>query len=369
MFMVAGAPDTTYQRGLYHAYYAAIAAPPPMAPPSSSMAPCDTPVHSRHQLLPDVGEGSIDIVETAAQLRVVRYDASFQHSHILDYEFPSDRFELEVCLGGRMTISERSAGEGELTSGGLSVAPLRETKGSITFPAGERYRAVSISGSYSALAPYLGTVGPERFRNALRRVGGAPGAVDRAYLGAGSGDLELSGLAGGLYADIAEFSGRLRQPGVRQTLGLESLITACLSRLVDDELFADGAPGARSAKPPERPVSEHEVSVAHRIPDLLWRHRRDLPTVSELAVSLAMSPRRLAAVHRTVFGTTVMEHHRRRCTEEACRLLATTSWTVEHIAHECGYTSASNFIFAFRRRVGRTPGEYRREMGSGTAVS
>ncbi len=55
-----------------------------------------------------------------------------------------------------------------------------------------------------------------------------------------------------------------------------------------------------------------------------------------------------------------MEYHRRECLERAADLLVETDWTIERIGSEVGYAAASNFVYAFRRRLGCTPAEYRR---------
>lgn len=357
IFTVDGAPGSRHQAERYRAYFRSIAEPLSSGPEQTDGCR-NYPVGVRHRLRSEIGEGMIDVLESASNLRIVRYDVAFRDRHHLEYVFPSDRFELEVCFGGCMEISERRAGEGTLTQGRVSLSPCRKTRGTVVFPAGERYRAVSISGSYPALGPYLGTVGPESFRNELERARNRPGGADGSYLGSGGSDPEIPRLAGQLYSCIPQIAADPHRAGPGRVLGLEALISACCARLADGEEGRQcGDPVASAAR-----FAEHEVAAVRRIPDLLWRRRHALPTVAELAGSLSMSPGRLSEVHRFVFGATVMEHHRRRCTDEACRLLTTTSWTVEHVAHECGYASASNFIFAFRRRLGCTPGQYRREQ-------
>nr|BFE98941.1 hypothetical protein GCM10020241_06170 [Streptoalloteichus tenebrarius] len=97
-----------------------------------------------------------------------------------------------------------------------------------------------------------------------------------------------------------------------------------------------------------------------RVPDLLWQRRHAPPTLAELARASSMSVRRLTTGFRALYGTSVMEHHRRRCLDQAARLLVETDWTVDRIGHEVGYSSASNFVYAFRRDRGITPARFRR---------
>lgn len=345
MFVMDGAPGTAYQRERYSRYFAGIAERTSDGASCRKSTASGISAPSRYTLRPDVGEGTVEVLETASHLRVVRYDVQFHRPHYLGYEFPADRFEVEICVGGSMGISERVAGEGELTQGNVSVAPTRRTQGAVCFPAGTRYRAVSVSGSYSALDPYLGSVGHEHFRTSLR-------TSDRGYLGAVPQRPGLVKLSSDLYTGF----GNITRPGftdVSAVLGFEALITASLAHLVAEPYRDSDDRGVDYA--------DFEGNAVRRVPDMLWSRRHDLPTVRELAGLMSMSPKRLAAVHRSIFGVTVMEHHRRRCADHACRLLTTTTWTVEHIAHDCGYASASYFIYAFRRRLGCTPGEYRQD--------
>ena len=47
--------------------------------------------------------------------------------------------------------------------------------------------------------------------------------------------------------------------------------------------------------------------------------------------------------------------------EHAKTLLRTTDWKIQSIAKECGYSSESSFIRAFRQALGITPNQFRNE--------
>lgn len=84
--------------------------------------------------------------------------------------------------------------------------------------------------------------------------------------------------------------------------------------------------------------------------------------LSEVASSLAVSPRTLKrrlAGQGTTFSA-VADDVRRL---EGIRLLRTTSASIEQIAGQLGYSDPSNFVRAFRRWTGRTPGAYRTPGG------
>ncbi|OLT55990.1 hypothetical protein BJF89_12835 [Corynebacterium sp. CNJ-954] len=344
MFVVGAEPASPEQGQQYASYYASIATEPLDPPPVTG----ELPAAHRYALRQDVGDGVVDVLQTPAHLRVVRYDTCFRVPHHLGYSFGADRFELEICLGGRMEIEERRAGRGEVTSGRVSVSPPRETRGVVSFPAGERYRAVSVSGRLRDFASCLGSLAPDEYRGMLNR---ASRDSDGHYLGAVPRQKKL--LDGGreIYHWLSEVCDTPRAPGPGDMLRLEAQVMSALSLLLPENegLHAECSPR----------MDEFERAKIRRIPDLLWTLRHDLPTIPQLARRLCMSPKRLGGLHYEEFGTTIIEGHRRRCIDQAADLLDRTDWTVEHIAHECGYVSASNFIYAFRRRRGCTPGTYR----------
>lgn len=344
MFVVGGEAASPEQGQQYAAYFATIA-----RGPSDPAGTATSPVARRYPLRSDVGDGAIDVVETPAHLRIVRYDTCFRAPHHLGYSFGADRFELEICFGGRMDIEERSAGSGEVTSGRTSLSPPRETRGVVSFPAGERYRAVSISGRLRDLAPCLGSLSPDRYRDMLDH---DSQHADRRYLGIAPRQKELLDGGRDIYRGLKDVCDASRAPGLRENFRLEADVMSVLGLLLSES-------GGMHAEPSPR-MAEFEETKIRAIPELLWKSRHDLPTVPQLAQQLRMSPKRLRSLYCDEFGTTVIEGHRRRCVDEAADLLARTDWTVEHIAHECGYASASNFVYAFRRQRGCTPGAYRR---------
>lgn len=89
---------------------------------------------------------------------------------------------------------------------------------------------------------------------------------------------------------------------------------------------------------------------------------RDLsitPTVEELARAVGTTRKRLAAVFRERYGSTIIGWLRDRRMIQAQQWLAQTQLSVQVIAIELGYTSAANFATAFKGRFGIQPRDYR----------
>lgn len=327
---LSGDLDSVEQERQYARYYTAIA-----VEDSGRIAPNVT----TYTLRPEVGQGSIEVTRLQGGLRVARYDVSFTADHQVGYCFSADRFELETCLEGRLRIVEEAAGQGDLRRFSSSLTPPRPTKGMLVHPAGQLYRGVSLTGSRDALRPYLGSVGADAFRSSLAQLDSSGG--DDLYLGRSAQLHGVPSLLSDLFGIRAETAGK--------TLLMESRVMAALALLTD-------APSGET----HSGLADHEVDALRNVPLILWRERHDPPTLAELARRLSMSPKRLAHGFKTLFEVPPFEYHRRQCLERAADLLVDTDWTVGRIGVEVGYSSASNFVYAFRRRLGRTPAEYRR---------
>ncbi|MEU2794582.1 AraC family transcriptional regulator [Streptomyces sp. NPDC007100] len=296
----------------------------------------------RHRLRPEVGDGTIEVTPLRSGFHIVRYDVAFAGGHQVGYAFPGDHFELEHCVDGRMHVSETSTGTGGLHAGSVALSPRCATGGVVAHGDGERYRAVSVTGTWTGLETYLGNLGA----GALP----APGPQDVAreqYLGRSAALRPAAGPLEELFLHRRSSPGRL--------LYMESRLVAALAALVD---------GLTATAPPadtgDLALDDHEVAALRRVPELLWRERHAPPTLPELARTVSMSVRRLTTGFRALYGAPVMEYHRRRCLDRAAALLVETDWPVARIGHEVGYASPSNFGYAFRRDRGTTPAGFRR---------
>lgn len=88
---------------------------------------------------------------------------------------------------------------------------------------------------------------------------------------------------------------------------------------------------------------------------------RKLPTLDQLAIMVGVSAatlkRQLGAEGVTYRG--VLDRLR---FDTACEMLAVPQITVREIANDLGYSGTNNFVRAFRRMTGLTPGDYRRQQ-------
>lgn len=94
--------------------------------------------------------------------------------------------------------------------------------------------------------------------------------------------------------------------------------------------------------------------------DKLLADLRDPPDLETLARDVGLSAKRLNRGFRIFYGSTVFTYLRDMRLEAARRALEEgTPLPLKQLAWELGYGQVSNFVTAFRRRFGVTPGSYR----------
>jgi AraC-like DNA-binding protein len=102
---------------------------------------------------------------------------------------------------------------------------------------------------------------------------------------------------------------------------------------------------------------------ADRVRRLIADADDSFASVEQLAHHLDLSPRTLRrrlAAEGVSFSALVDEGRR----DQALRLLRSSRLSIEHVARQLGYTTASSFVRAFHRWTGKTPVQYRRAVGA-----
>ncbi len=98
--------------------------------------------------------------------------------------------------------------------------------------------------------------------------------------------------------------------------------------------------------------------------DVLQANFRDPEALETALDGLGISRRRLSALFREAYGTTLSECLAGLRTTDACRLLRETALPVTQVAGEAGFGSPSSFYRTFHARMGCSPSEYRTKEGS-----
>ncbi|MHA6297438.1 helix-turn-helix transcriptional regulator [Devosia sp. CAU 1758] len=109
-------------------------------------------------------------------------------------------------------------------------------------------------------------------------------------------------------------------------------------------------------------LNARELVKVRAARDRLLSDLRDPPDLETLAREVGLAAKRLNRGFRELYGTTVFTYLRDARLDAARRALeAGTPLPLKQLAWELGYGQVSNFVTAFRRRFGVTPGSYRVE--------
>lgn len=116
----------------------------------------------------------------------------------------------------------------------------------------------------------------------------------------------------------------------------------------------------------EQPLSMAEAKgglpmprLRHALEYMTENLSRDLK-LDEVAAELQLSAFHFAHEFRNSTGQTPYQYLLDQRMRRAQQLLRTTDQSVQYIASEAGFGSATNFVRAFRQRLGITPGAWRK---------
>lgn len=91
----------------------------------------------------------------------------------------------------------------------------------------------------------------------------------------------------------------------------------------------------------------------------IQRHLTDKLSVDDIAANAGYSSSYFSHIFTVETGMSPYQFVVRSRVEQAQQLLKTTRQSVQEIAFQCGFNSAANFCYTFRRMTGISPHEYR----------
>lgn len=112
-------------------------------------------------------------------------------------------------------------------------------------------------------------------------------------------------------------------------------------------------------------VDEKNVAKIRLAKEIIISRMVDPPTLQELSQEIQLPLNRLKQGFKQVYGDTVYGFLLEYKMERARQLLTTGSLNVNEVGQELGYSAASHFIAAFRKKYGTTPKKF--VMGLTTA--
>lgn len=87
-----------------------------------------------------------------------------------------------------------------------------------------------------------------------------------------------------------------------------------------------------------------------------------LPSLADIAHAAGSHDKKLSAIFREHLGMTVFAWARQERLRQAGDWLTHSHMSITDIAEQVGFHSAASFTTAFRKRMGQTPGQYRRTL-------
>lgn len=105
-------------------------------------------------------------------------------------------------------------------------------------------------------------------------------------------------------------------------------------------------------------VDENNVAKIRLAKEIMIKRMTNPPTLQELADEIKLPLNRLKEGFKQVYGDTVYGFLFNYKMERARQLLASGSLKVNEVGQKIGYSAASHFIAAFKRKYGTTPKKY-----------
>lgn len=137
-----------------------------------------------------------------------------------------------------------------------------------------------------------------------------------------------------------------------------------LARAVVWRLARHAASQARDAGPAGR----GNQALFTRFLVLVEARHREHWTIARYAGELGMTPERLNRLTRRQTGQVALDLVHERLAREACRRLTYAAAPISRVAFELGFADPAYFCRFFKRRVGRSPRDFRRELTAAAAT-
>lgn len=105
-------------------------------------------------------------------------------------------------------------------------------------------------------------------------------------------------------------------------------------------------------------VDERDVLKIRKAKDIIITNMAEPPTLQELSNEIGLNLKKLKEGFKQVYGDTVYSFLFDYKMEHARKLLESNQYNVNEVGLQVGYSTASHFIAAFKRKFGTTPKQY-----------
>ena len=105
-------------------------------------------------------------------------------------------------------------------------------------------------------------------------------------------------------------------------------------------------------------VDEQNVLKIRKAKDIIIARMAEPPSLQELATEIGLNIKKLKEGFKQIYGDSVFSFLLDYKMEHARRLLETNQYNVNEVGIKVGYSTASHFIAAFKKKFGSTPKKY-----------
>ncbi|SDR78113.1 transcriptional regulator, AraC family [Polaribacter sp. KT25b] len=105
-------------------------------------------------------------------------------------------------------------------------------------------------------------------------------------------------------------------------------------------------------------VDEENVLKIRRAKEIIISRMAEPPSLQELANEIGLNIKKLKEGFKQIYGDTVFSFLLDYKMEHARRLLESNQFNVNEVGTQIGYSTASHFIAAFKKKFGTTPKKY-----------
>ena len=105
-------------------------------------------------------------------------------------------------------------------------------------------------------------------------------------------------------------------------------------------------------------IDEENVQKIRRAKDIILERMTDPPSLENLSAEIGLSLKKLKEGFKQLYGDTVYSYLLDHKMEDARRMLDSQKFNVNEVSLKLGYSTASHFIAAFKKKYGTTPKKY-----------
>jgi AraC-like DNA-binding protein len=105
-------------------------------------------------------------------------------------------------------------------------------------------------------------------------------------------------------------------------------------------------------------VDEENVQKIRKAKKIILDRMTDPPSLEQLSVEIGLSLKKLKDGFKQLYGDTVFAYLLDHKMDEARRMLNSQKYNVNEVGLKLGYSTASHFISAFKKKYGTTPKKY-----------